>query len=133
MLIKTMEKDAIILLLSFLLGYAFDNVWAQITYKIPSKIRKNDYAKFIFGEIRVHHNIIGYVLIILGFFIYPIPLVSFGLGIIVGHKIRDKLFWFVETLGKDVKQIDRNIKSIQRKAIKDIKKVKKNIKNRPCV
>jgi hypothetical protein len=125
-----MEKEAAIILFSFIFGYAFDNLWAKVTYKIPSKVRKNDYAKFIFGEIRIHHNFLGYILIVFGFFIYPLFLVPIGLGIIIGHRLRDRLFWFVENIGKDVNEINRSIKNIQKKAKKDIGEVRKNIAKR---
>ena len=29
---------------------------------------------------------------------YPLFLVPLGLGVIVGHRIRDRLFWFVEVI-----------------------------------
>lgn len=103
-----MVNDALIILLSFALGYFIDNSWATIQRKIPSK--KHGYFKFIIRRIRIHHNLIGYVAIIWGFFAYPLILVSAGIGMIVGHKIRYDLFWFVENVEKDTKRLRKQIR-----------------------
>ncbi len=48
------------------------------------------------GSYRVHHNVVGYLMLLVGLFAYPVVLIPLGLGMIVGHGIRDRLFWFVE-------------------------------------
>ena len=117
-----MVNNALTILLSFALGYLIDNSWAVIQRKIPSK--KHEYFKFIIRRIRIHHNLIGYVAIIGGFFVYPLILVSAGIGMIVGHKIRDNLFWFVENVEKDTKRLSRQIKE-DKKRLEKVKKVSK--------
>ena len=36
----------------------------------------------------------GYILILIGFLYYSLVFVPAGLGMIVGHRVRDELFWF---------------------------------------
>jgi hypothetical protein len=129
-----MEFDALIILVSFILGYGMDNFLASISKSIPSK--KDRHFKFIMKRVRLHHNLLGYLVIILGFFYYPLILVSFGMGIIVAHKVRDELFWFIEGVDKDVKKIEKQIKEdktslrknqieLKRKIQLDLKQLKK--------
>ena len=103
-----MIKEALTILLSFLLGYFIDRYWSHLQRKIPGK--KNEYFKFVTKRRRFHHNFVGYVMIILGFFYYPLILVPVGMGIIMGHKIRDELFWFVEGVGKGNEKLGKRIR-----------------------
>lgn len=118
-----MEFEAIIILISFLIGYSVDNLWAFIQKKL-SKDKKN-YKKFIVKRIRIHHNLFGYVLIIFSLFFYPIILMPAGLGMISGHKIRDNLFKFFEFLGKEIRE---EIKKEAEVTKQDIEKGKRKIK-----
>lgn len=124
-----MVNEALVILLSFLVGYLIDNSWATIQRKIPSK--KHGYFKFIIKRMRIHHNWLGYVAIIWGFFAYPLILVSGGLGMIVGHKIRDNLFWFVENVEKDTgklgKQIKEDKKAVRKKQIRLKRKIQRDM------
>jgi hypothetical protein len=118
-----MQLDAIIILVSFVAGYAFDNIWA-FTVKRPSQ-EKDKHSKFIVRRIRIHHNFMGYALVVLGLFFYPLYLMPAGLGIIAGHKIRDNLFRFIEVLGEE---FERGTKSIEQDVRKGRKKIKKKLK-----
>ena len=48
------------------------------------------------GGIQLHHNVVGYLLFVAALWVYPVVLVPLGLGMIVGHRRRDRLFWFME-------------------------------------
>jgi len=89
-----MLREALIIVFGFILGYSIDWVWARVVRGF--KLEKKHYKKMIVGSIRIHHNIIGYVFIIIGFFFYTAFFVSLGIGMIIGHRIRDRFFWFVE-------------------------------------
>ena len=116
-----MELEAITILVSFLAGYAIDNLWAFLQKRLLRT--KDDYVKFIVRRIRIHHNLLGYILIILSLFFYPLILMPAGLGMIFGHKIRDDLFKFFEVLEKDIeKEIDVTKKDIEKGAKKIVKK-----------
>jgi hypothetical protein len=61
-------------------------------------LEREDYRRFVVGSYRVHHNVVGYLMLVVGLFAYPVVLIPLGLGMIVGHGIRDRLFWFVERM-----------------------------------
>jgi len=116
---------AITILAGFIVGYLFDNLWAIIVRRFSRK--KDEYVKFIVRRIRIHHNFLGYILIIVGFYVYPAFLVSAGIGMLAGHKIRDNLFWFVEVIEQEVKSIKeevkkgkKEIKGLERKLEKEV-------------
>jgi hypothetical protein len=50
----------------------------------------------VFGRYRIHHNVVGWMALLVGVAYQPWILVPFGLGMIIGHRIRDRLFWFIE-------------------------------------
>ncbi len=120
-----MERDAIIIIVGFLIGYYLDYFWARVQRGMH--LEKKEYYKFIFGEMRVHHNWIGYVMILFGFFWYPLILVPAGIGSIVGHRIRDNLFWFIERVEKDIKRTKKDVKAVVKQTKKNIRKVKKRV------
>lgn len=92
-----MVNEVLTIIFSFLLGYLIDNSWARVVR--GRHLERKNYKKLIVKKIRIHHNVIGYILVIIGFFYYPLILVSIGIGMIVGHGIRDRgLFWFVEKI-----------------------------------
>jgi hypothetical protein len=123
-----MVKEALIILLSFLIGYLIDNSWAFIVKKIPKT--KDKHFEFIVRRVKIHHNFSGYILIIIGFFIYPLFLVSMGLGMIVGHKIRDNLFWFIELIEQEAKEVKKEVKEDREGIRKKHKKLKRNTKKK---
>ena len=81
---------------AFVLGYLIDAGWARIVRGV--RLERCNYKRFMVGRFRIHHNVLGYVLLLGGLLAYPLILVPLGLGIIVGHRIRDRLFWFVEVI-----------------------------------
>ena len=85
-----------VILGGFVLGYGIDACWARAVRGV--RLEKEEYKKLIVGRLRIHHNVFGYVLILVGFWMHPVFLVPLGLGVIVGHRIRDRLFWFVEVI-----------------------------------
>ena len=89
-------NQALVILSTFVLGYAIDAGWARAVRGI--RLEREEYRKLILGRFRIHHNVLGYILILVGFSMYPLFLVPLGLGVIVGHRIRDRLFWFVEVI-----------------------------------
>ena len=89
-----MMNPGLAILSAFVLGYGIDAGWARAVRGI--RLERKKYKKLIVGKFRIHHNVLGYVFILFGFSTYPVFLVPLGLGIIVGHRIRDRLFWFVE-------------------------------------
>ena len=89
-------QEAVAILGGFVLGYLIDAGWARIVRGVH--LERRNYKKFIVGRFRIHHNVLGYVLLLCGFLTYPLFLVPLGLGVIVGHRIRDRLFWFVEVM-----------------------------------
>ena len=89
-------QAAVTILGGFVLGYLIDAGWARLVRGVH--LERRNYKKFIVGRFRIHHNVLGYVLLLCGFLTYPLFLVPLGLGVIVGHRIRDRLFWFVEVM-----------------------------------
>lgn len=82
---------------AFMLGYLADWVWARAVRGL--RLQREEYPKLVFGRYRVHHNVVGYVSLLVGVFFYPAVFVPLGVGMIVGHRLRDRLFWFVERVG----------------------------------
>ena len=52
--------------------------------------------KFSVGKVRIHHSFHGIILIIIGIFIYRELLIGLGLGLVIGHTIRNKKIEFIE-------------------------------------
>ncbi len=92
-----MIQDALVIMGAFVLGYGIDAGWARAVRGI--RLEKEKYKKLVLGRFRIHHNVLGYVLILVGFSMYPVVFVPMGLGVIVGHRKRDRLLWFVEIVG----------------------------------
>ena len=82
---------------AFVLGYAIDAIWARLVRGF--RLERERYARLVIARYRVHHNVVGYAAILAGLFAYPMLLIPLGLGMIVGHGIRDRLFWFIERVG----------------------------------
>lgn len=79
---------------AFAAGLLVDTVWARLVR--GWRLDREEYPKMVLGRYRVHHNVVGWVALLAGIRFHPWILVPFGLGMIVGHRIRDRLFWFVE-------------------------------------
>lgn len=79
---------------AFGLGLLVDAGWARAVRGL--RLEREDYPRMIVGRYRIHHNVAGYLLVAAGLFRYPLVFVPLGLGMIVGHRIRDRLLWFVE-------------------------------------
>ncbi len=91
-----MNQDGLVILSAFVLGYGIDASWARAVRGV--RLEREKYKKLIVCRFRIHHNVLGYVFILFGFSMYPLFLVPLGLGVIVGHRIRDRLFWFIEVI-----------------------------------
>ena len=79
---------------ALLLGFVVDGAWARLVR--GARLQRERYPTLVLGRYRVHHNVVGYLAVVVGIFLYPWLLVPFGLGMIVGHRMRDRLFWFIE-------------------------------------
>jgi hypothetical protein len=79
---------------SFLLGLVVDAAWARAVRGL--KLQREQYPKLQIGRYRVHHNVVGYLFVLGGLFWHPLILIPIGLGMIVGHRMRDRLYWFIE-------------------------------------
>ena len=79
---------------AFALGLLIDTAWARTVRGM--RLERETYPRLVLGSYRVHHNVVGYVLVAFGLFRYPLVLVPLGVGMIVGHRMRDRLFWFIE-------------------------------------
>lgn len=122
-------EEALTILISFLVGYGIDNFWAWVQKKIPGKKKGDRHLKIIIKRARLHHNIVGYLIIITGFFYYPLILVPFGIGIILGHRVRDELFWFIEGIDKDTKKFGKQMEDDEKVLRKKQIKLKRRIQN----
>ena len=89
-------QAAVTILGAFVLGYLIDAGWARIGRGVC--LERRNYKKFVVGRFRIHYNVLGYLFLLSGFLAYPLFLVPLGFGVIVGHGIRDRLFWFVEVI-----------------------------------
>jgi len=79
---------------SFAAGMLVDTVWARLVR--GWHLERPEYPKVVLGRYRIHHNVVGWLALVVGIGFHPWILVPFGLGMIVGHRIRDRPFWFVE-------------------------------------
>lgn len=90
-----MTRRAFLLALgAFTAGLLVDAAWGAFTRRGGND--PNADPPFVVGGWRIHHNVVGYALVLVGVFAYPVVLIPLGLGMIVGHGIRDRLFWFAE-------------------------------------
>jgi hypothetical protein len=92
--LRAMITKSAIALGAFAGGFLVDAAWARAVR--GPRLEREDYRRLVLGRFRVHHNVVGYVLVVVGLFVRPTVLVPLGLGMIVGHGLRDRLFWFVE-------------------------------------
>ena len=92
--IRTMIPVAATTLGAFAIGFSIDAVWARVVRGL--RLEREDYRKLVLGSFRIHHNVVGYLLVLIGLFFHPVVFVPMGLGMIVGHRVRDRMFWFIE-------------------------------------
>jgi molybdenum cofactor cytidylyltransferase len=90
----TMTRKALVILGALALGMLVDDAWARLVRGL--RLERVDYKKVVVGSIRIHHNVLGYALVLVGLFVHPVILIPMGLGMIVGHRRRDRLWWFIE-------------------------------------
>ena len=79
---------------AFAVGFSVDAVWARLVRGV--RLEREQYPTAVVGGWRVHHNVVGYLLLVAGAFWRPLLLIPAGLGMIVGHRRRDRLWWFLE-------------------------------------
>ena len=79
---------------AFAAGLVVDGVWARLVRGF--RLQRADYPRMVIGGWRIHHNVVGWLAVAVGVLRYPLVLVPFGVGMIVGHRMRDRLFWFIE-------------------------------------
>lgn len=85
---------AAVALSAFVVGWLVDALWARLVRGLH--LERERYPKLLVGRYRIHHNVVGYIALALGLFWHPLLLIPFGLGMIVGHRRRDRLIWFIE-------------------------------------
>mgnify|MGYP001174936720 CR=1 FL=1 len=79
----------------FIFGLAIDKIFAEISIKFAPKGQRT--MKLILGKYRIHHNWMGYVMVILGLIFLNMFFLGIGLGMVVGHGLRrGESFWFLE-------------------------------------
>ena len=110
----------------FIFGYLINTFLSWLTGKIP--VGKNKQSKEIIRKVRIHVDVTGYILIMLGFFIYMALLFGIGLGIVIGHKFRDGLLNFVEEEELLVrKKVKRDKENTERKIEKERKRKREKV------
>ena len=92
--VRMMVPKAAAVVGAFVIGYLIDAAWARLVRGF--RLERQHYRTFVLGKYRVHHNVVGYVAVLVGLFLYPILLIPLGLGMIVGHGTRDGSLWFIE-------------------------------------
>ena len=95
--LRVAARRVTIALGAFALGLLVDAGWARAVR--GWRLEREDYPRIVLGGWRVHHNVVGWALLAAGPFYHPLVLMPLGLGMIVGHRVRDRLFWFVERVG----------------------------------
>ena len=90
----SLGRRLLIVISAFALGYSVDWVWARLVR--GARLQRESYPTAVLAGWRVHHNVVGYVLVVAGLFRWPLALIPAGLGMIVGHRRRDRLWWFIE-------------------------------------
>ena len=87
----------LVVVAAFAVGYSVDWVWARLVR--GGRLERASYPTAVLAGWRVHHNVVGYLLVVAGLFRKPLALIPAGLGMIVGHRGRDRLWWFLEKVG----------------------------------
>lgn len=92
--LKLLSRRAAVAGGAFAGGLATDAVWARLVRGV--RLEREQYPTAVVGGWRIHHNVVGYLLLIAGVLWRPLLLIPAGLGMIVGHRRRDRLWWFLE-------------------------------------
>jgi hypothetical protein len=94
--LETVARRGMAALGAFALGFLLDALWARLVRGV--RLERERYPRVVLGRLRVHHNVVGYVAVVVGMFRWPGLLIPFGLGMIAGHGLRDRLYWFIEVI-----------------------------------
>lgn len=92
--LASLGRRALAVAAAFVAGYSVDWVWARLVRGFG--LERERYPRAVVVGWRVHHNVVGYVLVLAGIVWHPLLLIPAGLGMIVGHRRRDRLWWFLE-------------------------------------
>jgi hypothetical protein len=95
--LDVLGRRALIVVGAFAAGYSVDWIWARLVR--GARLERETYPRAILGGWRIHHNVVGYLLVVAGAVWRPLLLIPAGLGMIVGHRRRDRLWWFIERVG----------------------------------
>jgi hypothetical protein len=82
---------------AFAVGFAADDLWARLVRGF--RLERESYPQAVVAGWRMHHNVVGYALLLAGLLWRPLLLIPAGIGMIVGHRRRDRLWWFLERAG----------------------------------
>src|SRR5688572_21270980 len=94
--LASLGRRAPIVIGAFAVGYSVDWVWARLVR--GARLERERYPTAVLAGWRMHHNVVGYLLVLAGVLWQPL-LIPAGLGMIVGHRRRDRLWWFLERVG----------------------------------
>jgi hypothetical protein len=95
--LTSLGKLSLIVIAAFAVGYSVDWVWARLLR--GGRLERESYPTVVLSGWRVHHNVVGYLLVAAGLVRKPGVLIPMGIGMIVGHRRRDRLWWFLERVG----------------------------------
>lgn len=95
--LKLLSRRALLAGGAFAAGLAADEAWARLVRGV--RLEREQYPTAVAGGWRIHHNVVGWLLLVAGAFRRPLLLIPAGLGMIVGHRRRDRLWWFLERVG----------------------------------
>jgi hypothetical protein len=87
-------RSLLVAIAAFAVGYSVDWVWARLVR--GARLEREGYPTAVLAGWRMHHNVVGYLLVVAGVFRMPLALIPAGIGMIVGHRRRDRLWWFLE-------------------------------------
>ena len=92
--LRTARGRAATAVAAFALGLLVDEGWARAVR--GPRLEREDYPRMVLGAYRIHHNVVGWLLLAVGLLVVPWVLIPLGLGMIVEHRRRDRLYWFLE-------------------------------------
>jgi hypothetical protein len=95
--VRRLASRAGIATVAFAVGFAADDLWARLVRGF--RLERESYPRAVVAGWRLHHNVVGYALLLAGLIWRPSLLIPAGIGMIVGHRRRDRLWWFLERAG----------------------------------